>query len=76
MKSSQPGGCAANTCSQGVYRGAFWAVNRPPCIVEVHTSVAKASFGLGSIFRAVVQIYYTGAHKSHERNLHSILTSL
>lgn len=53
-------------CSQGVYRGAFWAVNRPPCIVEVHTSVAKASFSLGSIFKTAVQIYCTRAHKSQK----------
>ncbi len=51
-------------CMQRVYRGAFWAVNRPLCIVEVHTSVAKASFGLGSILKAAMQIYYAGAHKN------------
>lgn len=53
-------------CRQGVYGGAFWAVNRPPCIVEVHTSVAKASLGLGSILKAEVQIYCAGAHKKEK----------
>lgn len=66
MKSSQLGDVQDLLlwCMQQVYRGAFWAVNRPPCIVEVHTSVAKASFGLGSILKAAVQIYCAGAHKN------------
>lgn len=29
---------------EGVYREAFWAVNRRWCIVELQNSVAKASF--------------------------------
>lgn len=55
---------SSGLCRQRVYRGAFWAVNRPPRIVKVHTFAPKPRFGLLSILKTLVRMYYTGAHKS------------
>lgn len=55
-------GSAVSACGSAAgwefIEGPFRAVNRPLCIVEVHTSLAKASFVPGSIFKATVQIYW------------------
>lgn len=64
-------GCVVRACCREFIEGPCWTINRPPCIVEVHTSVAKASFALGSILQdaAAVQldtIHCTGAPKSQK----------
>lgn len=50
-----------------VYRGAFWAINRPPRIVEPHTFTAKPRLGLVSVREEPWhKTYDTGARKKAE----------